>query len=60
MSEINKTGTTVVMVTHEHDLVYRFNHRIITIDKGSVVSDSKSANKSVYSQRAQMGGYNER
>mgnify|MGYP004443986265 FL=1 len=48
------------MVTHEHDLVYRFNHRIITIDKGSVVSDSKSANNSVYSQMAQMGGYNER
>lgn len=60
LSEINKTGTTVVMVTHEHDLVYRFNHRIITIDKGSVVSDSKSANNSVYSQMAQMGGYNER
>ncbi len=39
LSEINKLGTTVVMVTHEHDLVREFNHRVITIDEGTVVSD---------------------
>ena len=44
LSEINKTGTTVVMVTHEHELVYRFNHRVVTIEKGSVISDTKSSN----------------
>ena len=39
LNEINKVGTTVLMVTHEHDLVAQFNHRVITIDNGSVVGD---------------------
>ena len=39
LSEINKCGTTVVMVTHEHDLVSQFDRRVIVIDKGHLVSD---------------------
>ena len=39
LNEINKMGTTVVMVTHEHDLVYRFNRRVVTIEHGTVVAD---------------------
>lgn len=42
LSEINKCGTTVVMVTHEHNLVSEFNHRVITIDEGTVVSDNRN------------------
>ena len=34
-------GTTVVMVTHEHTLVNEFNHRVVTIDEGQVVSDDR-------------------
>ena len=41
LSEINKIGTTVLVVTHEHNLVSEFDRRVITIDKGRVVSDSK-------------------
>ena len=40
LNHINNSGTTVVMVTHEHELVCRFNHRVITIHKGQVVSDT--------------------
>ena len=32
--------TTVVMVTHEHDLVRSFQRRVIVIQKGQVVSDT--------------------
>lgn len=39
LNEINKCGTTVIMVTHEHDLVAQFNRRVITIEEGHVVSD---------------------
>ena len=39
LSEINKVGVTVVMVTHEHGLVSRFNQRVITINDGVIVSD---------------------
>lgn len=37
--KINQLGTTVVVVTHEKDLVDRFGKRVITIDSGHVVND---------------------
>ena len=42
LSEINKCGTTIVMVTHEHNLLSEFNHRVIMIEEGSVVSDNRN------------------
>ena len=33
---INQCGTTILMVTHEHEMVRRFGGRIVTIDKGTV------------------------
>ena len=39
---INKCGTTIVMVTHEHTLVNEFDHRVITIDEGTVISDDRN------------------
>ena len=37
--KINQLGTTVVVVTHEKDLVDRFGKRVITIDSGHVIND---------------------
>ena len=39
LNEINKRGTTILMVTHEHDLVEHFKRRVIEINQGKVVSD---------------------
>ncbi len=39
LMKLNENGTTVIMVTHEHDLVRSFDRRVIILDKGSVVSD---------------------
>ena len=39
LTEINRVGTTVLMVTHEHDLVAQFRRRLIRIENGVVVSD---------------------
>ncbi|MBO5448517.1 MAG: cell division ATP-binding protein FtsE [Ruminococcus sp.] len=36
---INECGTTILMVTHEHDLVRYFGGRIININKGSIAFD---------------------
>jgi cell division transport system ATP-binding protein len=41
---INELGTTVVVVTHEKELVNHFGKRVVTIDRGRVISD-------------QVGGY---
>ena len=36
---INKLGKTVIVVTHEKDLVDEYRHRVITISDGKIVSD---------------------
>ena len=41
LSEINRCGTTILMVTHQHDLVESFHKRVVTINGGTVVSDTK-------------------
>lgn len=46
LSEINKRGTTVIVVTHEHDLVHSFHQRVVTIEKGRIVSDTGSTAES--------------
>ena len=38
--KINELGTTMVVVTHEKDLVDHFGKRVVTIDSGRVVNDS--------------------
>ena len=38
---VNKRGTTVVMVTHARDLVNRMNKRVIAIDQGTIIRDSR-------------------
>ncbi len=39
LKEINSCGTTVIMITHEHELVQYFGGRIINFDKGSITFD---------------------
>ena len=39
LQEINNLGTTILVVTHERDLVERFGKRVIVLDEGLVVSD---------------------
>ena len=41
LDEINKQGTTVVVVTHNMEIVERMQKRVITMKKGIKVSDSK-------------------
>ena len=37
--QINELGTTVLVVTHEKDLVNQFGKRVVTIEQGRIVSD---------------------
>ena len=39
LQKINELGTTVLVVTHEKELVNAFSKRVISLEKGSVVSD---------------------
>ena len=44
LEKINELGTTVLVVTHEKELVNRFAKRVIAIENGRIISDG-------------MGGY---
>ncbi len=39
LQEINNLGTTILVVTHEQDLVERLGKRVIVLDEGVIVSD---------------------
>lgn len=53
LMRLNEAGTTVVMVTHEHELVRHFDKRVIILDKGTVISDG-----AVFDQDAASGHIN--
>lgn len=39
IEQINQSGTTVLMGTHNDTLVNQFKHRVIRLEKGSIISD---------------------
>jgi cell division transport system ATP-binding protein len=39
LERINRTGTTVVMATHDKALVDRMRRRVIELDKGEMIRD---------------------
>ena len=39
LEEINERGTTVIVVTHSHEMVQQMKKRVITMDRGVVVKD---------------------
>ena len=41
LEDINKRGTTVVVVTHNRDIVNDMKKRVITLKKGVIISDEK-------------------
>lgn len=40
--DINQQGTTIIMATHDRNLIKRFPHRTVVIENGSIVSDSEN------------------
>lgn len=40
--KINKFGTTVVLITHNHDIVNGLRRRVVTMDSGMIISDQKT------------------
>ena len=42
LQRINSFGATILLVTHDRDVVNKLNKRVITLDKGSIISDQTS------------------
>ena len=41
LEEVNKLGTTIIMVTHDTDIVRRLNKRVVLLDTGRILKDYK-------------------
>lgn len=41
LEEINRKGTTVIVVTHSQEIVDRMRKRVITLDRGIIIGDEK-------------------
>lgn len=41
LQKINSLGTTVILVTHDREIVNSLNKRVVTLDGGEVISDQK-------------------
>ncbi len=44
LKRLNEAGTTIIMVTHAHDLVKRFDERVIVLDSGEIIADGTVEN----------------
>ena len=42
LQRINAFGATILLVTHERDVVNKLNKRVITLDAGAIISDQTS------------------
>lgn len=52
LKDINSLGTTVIMATHNRDIIKAGKERTIVIDKGKLMSDSKKKSSSPQSDSA--------
>lgn len=41
LNKINEDGTTIIMATHDKEIVNKYQKRVITIEKGMLVSDKE-------------------
>lgn len=48
--EINANGTTIIMVTHDHSIIEKSGKRVINLEKGKIISDSKKGGYSACQQ----------
>jgi cell division transport system ATP-binding protein len=42
LDRINRTGTTIVMATHDHAIVDAMKRRVVALDRGKVTRDQQS------------------
>ncbi|MEN3015473.1 MAG: cell division ATP-binding protein FtsE [bacterium] len=57
IDEINKMGTTVIMSTHNLDIISKFNKRVIYIQNGMVVQDTKNEKISVIIEKEYLDSW---
>lgn len=55
LSEINKKGTTIIMATHNEDIIKAFSKRVISLNKGRLAKDTAPMHSSSKSDNIDLG-----
>jgi cell division transport system ATP-binding protein len=59
-TEINARGTTVMLATHDRNLIENMNRRVIILEKGRILSDDEDESSLVRAGRLARAGLGER
>ena len=51
LERVSQNGITVLVVTHEHELVHQFHQRVVTLKEGRIVSDVPADPEAVAKRR---------
>jgi energy-coupling factor transporter ATP-binding protein EcfA2 len=55
LDRINRTGTTVVMATHDHAIVDAMRRRVVALERGRIVRDQSRGAYETGEQRVVTG-----
>jgi cell division transport system ATP-binding protein len=51
LQDINNAGTTIIMATHDTDIVNKLMKRVITLEKGKLIRDASASSAQVHKQK---------
>ena len=59
LERVSKMGITVLVVTHEHELVHRFHQRVVTLKNGRIISDIPADPAAIAARSAELNAWKE-
>lgn len=59
LERVSKMGITVLVVTHEHELVHRFHQRVVTLKNGRIISDIPADPEAIAARSAELNAWKE-
>ena len=59
LERVSQTGITVLVVTHEHELVHRFHQRVVTLKNGRIISDIPADPEAIAARSAELDAWKE-
>ena len=59
LERVSQTGITVLVVTHEHELVHRFHQRVVTLKNGRIISDIPADPEAIAARSAELNAWKE-
>ena len=59
LERVSEMGITVLVVTHEHELVHRFHQRVVTLKNGRIISDIPADPEAIAARSAELNAWKE-